>query len=113
MKLEVIELTKNYGKKEVLKDINFTFEEGKIYALLGHNGAGKTTFFNCLNKDISIDSGRFYLDDYFGRNKLESKDIGYVLSTPVVPEFLTGREFIHFFMDIHKEIDFEGIQILF
>lgn len=113
MKLEVIELTKNYGKKEVLKDVNFTFEEGKIYALLGRNGAGKTTFFNSLNKDIPIDSGRFYLDDEFGHNKLNPKDIGYVLSTPVVPEFLTGREFIQFFMDIHKEIEFESIDTYF
>ena len=113
MKLEVIELTKNYGKKEVLKDVNFTFEEGKIYALLGRNGAGKTTFFNSLNKDIPIDSGRFYLDNVFGHNKLNPKDIGYVLSTPVVPEFLTGREFIQFFMDIHKEIEFESIDTYF
>ena len=35
-------LYKKYDKKEVLKGIDFTFEEGKIYALLGRNGAGKT-----------------------------------------------------------------------
>ena len=113
MKLEVVELTKNYGKKEVLKDVNFTFEDGKIYALLGRNGAGKTTFFNSLNKDIPIDSGRFYLDDEFGHNKLNPKDIGYVLSTPVVPEFLTGREFIQFFIDIHKDVELKDIDTYF
>ncbi len=103
MKLEIIELNKSYGEKEVLKNINFTFEEGKIYGLLGRNGAGKTTFFNSINKDIDIESGRFYLDNEYGRNKLETKDIGYVLSTPVVPEFLTGREFLQFFIDINKD----------
>ena len=103
MKLEIIELTKKYGDKEVLKDISFTFEEGKIYGLLGRNGAGKTTFFNALNKDISINEGRFYLDDEFGRNKLQTSDIGYVLSTPIVPEFLTGREFLKFYLDINKD----------
>lgn len=103
MKLEIIELSKSYGDKEVLKNINFTFEQGKIYGLLGRNGAGKTTFFNALNKDISIDEGRFYLDDEFGRNKLQTSDIGYVLSTPIVPEFLTGREFLKFFLDINKD----------
>ena len=103
MKLEVIDLVKSYGKKEVLKNVNFTFEQGKIYGLLGRNGAGKTTFFNALNEDISIDSGRFYLEDEYGKNKLRTSDLGYVVSTPVVPEFLTGREFLQFYLDINKD----------
>ena len=102
MKLEIKNLKKNFEKKEVLKDINFEFEEGKIYGLLGRNGAGKTTLFNCLNEDLDIDSGEFYLADKEKR-KIESNDIGYVLSTPVVPEFLTGREFLKFFIDINKD----------
>ncbi len=115
MKLEVNNLEKNYGKKEVLKDISFTFEEGKIYGLLGRNGAGKTTFFNALNNDIPIDQGSFYLEDEYGKRKLETKDIGYVVSTPVVPEFLTGREFLKFYLDINKEKikDLKGIDEYF
>ena len=103
MKLEIRNLKKKYGKREVLKDINYTFEEGKIYGLLGRNGAGKTTFFNALNDDISIDSGKFILEDEFGKNKLKTSDIGYVVSTPIVPEFLTGREFLQFYLDINKD----------
>ena len=99
MKLEIKNLNKSYGKKEVLKNINFTFEEGKIYGLLGRNGAGKTTFFNALNEDIKIDSGECFLDN----KKLETSDIGYVVSTPQVPEFLTGREFLQFYLDINKD----------
>lgn len=99
MKLEVKRLTKNYGKKEVLKDINFTFEEGKIYGLIGRNGSGKTTFFNCLNKDVEINQGQFYLDN----ETLNPEDIGYVTATPIVPEFLTGREFLKFYLDINEE----------
>ena len=49
MKLVVENLSKNYGKKVVLQNINFTFEEGKIYGLIGRNGVGKTNFFNALN----------------------------------------------------------------
>ena len=99
MKLEIKNLNKSYGKKEVLKNINFTFEEGKIYGLLGRNGAGKSTFFNALNEDIKIDSGECFLDN----KKLETSDIGYVVSTPQVPEFLTGREFLQFYLDINKD----------
>ncbi|MCI8460882.1 MAG: ABC transporter ATP-binding protein, partial [Bacilli bacterium] len=38
MKLKISNLSKSYDDKEVLKDINFTFEKGKIYGLLGRNG---------------------------------------------------------------------------
>ena len=102
MKLVVKNLKKNFGKKEVLKDIHFEFEKGKIYGLLGRNGAGKTTFFNCLNEDIEVDAGEFYIEDNDQKRKMEAEDIGYVLSTPNVPEFLTAREFLKFFIDINK-----------
>ena len=103
MKLVIENLVKSFEKKEVLKGINFTFEEGKIYGLLGRNGAGKTTLFNCLNEDIDINAGNFYLENEKEKKKITANDIGYVLSTPVVPEFLTGREFIKFFIEINKE----------
>ena len=63
MKFTIEHLEKHFDKKEVLKDINFTFEEGKIYGLLGRNGAGKTTLFNCINRDIKADGGTFYLEE--------------------------------------------------
>lgn len=103
MKLEISNLSKSYGEKAVLKDINFTFESGKIYALIGRNGAGKTTFFNSLNDDIVVDSGSFKLSDPDISSDLKSSDIGYVISTPVVPEFLTAREFLEFFIEINKD----------
>lgn len=103
MKLVIKNLHKNYETKEVLKGINFEFEKGKIYALLGRNGAGKTTLFNCINEDIPIDKGEFYLESN-SIKKIEPEDIGYVLSTPNVPEFLTGREFLKFFLEINNEI---------
>ena len=103
MKLKIEHLQKRFDTKEVLKDVTFTFEPGKIYGLLGRNGAGKTTLFNCLNQDISVDGGRFYLEDEMGEHVLRLEDIGYVLSTPQVPEFLTAREFLKFFIEINKE----------
>lgn len=65
---------------------------------------GKTTFFNCLNEDIKIDEGNFLVeDDNENKRKLNITDIGYVVSTPNVPEFLTGREFLKFFLEINEK----------
>ena len=102
MKLVITDLKKSFDKKEVLRGASFTFEQGRIYGLLGRNGAGKTTFFNCLNEDLRADGGSFRLEDENGQRPLTCDDIGYVLSTPVVPEFLTAREFLRFFLDINK-----------
>lgn len=103
MKFIMEHLSKHFEKKEVLRDISFSFESGKIYGLLGRNGAGKTTLFNCLNRDMKADGGSFCLEEGGQRRALAPEDIGYVLSAPTVPEFLTGREFLKFFMDIHED----------
>lgn len=60
MKFIIEHLSKRFEKREVLRDISFTFESGKIYGLLGRNGAGKTTLFNCVNRDLKADSGAFF-----------------------------------------------------
>ena len=104
MILELNNIDKSFGEKEVLKGVSFTAEGGKAFGLLGRNGAGKTTLFNCLNRDLKADSGNFYIEDENGvRREVSAEDIGYVLSTPTVPEFLTGREFLKFFMDINEK----------
>ena len=103
MEFVISHLAKNYGKHQVLIDVDYAFEEGKIYGLLGRNGAGKTTLFNCLNSDCEFDCGRFYFKDGDKEEKVGSDDIGYVLSTPTVPDFLTGREFLKFYIDIHSD----------
>lgn len=102
--IQIKNITKRYKDVTALDDISFSFEFGRIYGFLGRNGAGKTTLFNCLNRDLKADSGNFYIEDENGvRREVSAEDIGYVLSTPTVPEFLTGREFLKFFMDINEK----------
>lgn len=103
MKLKLENIQKSFDNKEVLKDITFEFEKGKIYALLGRNGAGKTTLFNILADEIREDSGSVSLVEETGLRSLEIEDLSYVYSSPVLPDFLTGYEFIRFFMDINKD----------
>ena len=45
--IEINNLRKNYGVKEVLKGLDLSLKNGQVYTLLGKNGAGKTTFSCC------------------------------------------------------------------
>lgn len=103
MELVLENITKSFGEKQVLKQAAFTFEKGKIYGLLGRNGAGKTTLFNCLSGESPADTGRAYLRREGNETPLSEEEIGYVFATPILPEFLTGYEFLKFFMDINRD----------
>ncbi|MCI7061137.1 MAG: ABC transporter ATP-binding protein [Lachnospiraceae bacterium] len=103
MNLIVDKIEKSFVEKEVLKGASFSFEKGKIYGLLGRNGAGKTTLFNCISHEIDFENGSVYLEDNGETRPVDFDMLGYAFSTPVLPEFLTGYEFIKFFIDIHKE----------
>lgn len=102
MKLIVENLEKDFKGKKVLKNASFEFEKGKIYGLLGRNGAGKTTLFNCISKDIPFESGRIQLHEDNQDVDYKETDIGLVHATPNVPDFMTGYEFIKFFIDMNQ-----------
>lgn len=103
MKLLLEHIQKSFGTKQVLKDATFTFEKGKIYGLLGRNGAGKTTLFNCLSGEQSPEQGTVQLEISGNFAPLTDEQVGYVFATPILPEFLTGYEFLKFFIDINQD----------
>lgn len=102
MELVVENLNKSFGDKHVLTGADLVFEQGKIYGLLGRNGAGKTTLFNCLSGEIQADRGGFKLVQGNTCRELQPEDVGYVYSLPILPEFLTGYEFIRFYIDVNQ-----------
>jgi ABC-2 type transport system ATP-binding protein len=103
MRLIADKITKRFNEKQVLKEASFAFEKGKIYGLLGRNGAGKTTLFNCLSGELAMDGGKVLLEDGGVSVEAKEEDIGYVYSLPLLPEFLTGYEFIKFFMEVNED----------
>ena len=62
VKIEVTNLKKNFGKLEVLKDINATITEGEVVCVIGPSGSGKSTFLRCLNRLENITSGTVIVD---------------------------------------------------
>lgn len=103
MELILDNIEKKFDEKEVLNGVSYTFEKGRIYGLLGRNGAGKTTLFNCISREIEYESGSVVLKENGQDITMDYDKIGYAFSTPVLPEFLTGYEFIKFFLDINQK----------
>ncbi len=102
MTLHIADIHKSFDTQEVLRGATYSFVRGKIYGLLGRNGSGKTTLFNCIAEDLPYEKGTVTLEQDGVQLPAATDDIGYVLSTPVVPEFLTAREFLKFFIDINQ-----------
>lgn len=114
MKLVVENFSKNYGDNVIFENVNMEFEVGKIYGLLGRNGSGKTTLFNCLDSLIKFDKGNFYIENDNGDiESLDCHNLGLVLTDPMLPEFLTGYEFIKTFMEINKIAELDKIEEYF
>ncbi|MBO5364456.1 MAG: amino acid ABC transporter ATP-binding protein [Clostridia bacterium] len=60
--LEIRNLTKSFGRTEVLKGVSFSMEEGEVVSVIGSSGSGKTTLLRCVNFLERADSGQVYLD---------------------------------------------------
>jgi len=63
MKFEIKHIKKSFGDNQVLKDISFEIEQGKIYVLMGANGSGKTTLFNILTGFQKPENGKVLFND--------------------------------------------------
>lgn len=104
MKLILEDIHKSFSEHQVLKGCSYEFEKGKIYGLLGRNGSGKTTLFNILYQELEADKGKFYIQEEGGiKRRLTLDDIGMVFTDSHLPDFLTGKEFVQFFLDIHGD----------
>ncbi|MBF1272858.1 ABC transporter ATP-binding protein [Oribacterium sinus] len=99
--LEIKGLKKRFKAKEVLKNLNFSINEGEIVCLLGNNGAGKTTLINCILRMIQADSGSILLDgrDIFTyKNKEYFSKVNALLESSMnVYDYLTGWQNIEYF----------------
>ncbi|MFO7523819.1 MAG: ABC transporter ATP-binding protein [Ignavibacteriaceae bacterium] len=101
--IQVKQIEKKFGRFEVLRGISFNVEPGKITAIVGPNGSGKTTIIKSIlglvrpdNGEILIDN-KSILDDFLYR-----KNIGYMPQSASFPENLTVREVIKMICDLRS-----------
>lgn len=110
MRVQFQGIEKHFDEKEVLRGATLTLETGKIYGLLGRNGAGKTTLFRVLAGEIAANAGEMTITEDGVTRPLVPEDVGLVQSQPVLPSFLTGREFLRFLCDVEKkDVDLDAL----
>ncbi len=91
--LETQDLTKVYGKKEAVKDINLHITEGQIYGLIGRNGAGKTTIMRMISGLSSPTSGSNSLFGKTGYQKGKMlRNVGVLIEAPGIYPRLSAYE---------------------
>ena len=122
--IEVKNLKKNYGDREILKDISFSIEKGEIISIIGESGAGKSTLMRCINGLEGINSGsiKFYDIDITKlkekeRNSIKKQmayvfqdlniiDNMYVIENVLIP-FLNRKNFIQVLLNRFSRAEYE------
>ncbi|MEN8435813.1 ABC transporter ATP-binding protein [Clostridium septicum] len=92
--LEVNNLRKKLGKREIIKGVTFSVEEGEIFGFLGPNGAGKTTTIRMLVGLIKPDSGVISICGHdIQKEPIKAlEQVGAVVENPELYKYLSGRE---------------------
>ena len=111
--IKITNVTKSYGKKKVLENLNCTIKTGSIYGLVGANGAGKSTLLRIINDVFSKDSGSIEID-----GKILTGDADLKQKLVFVPDDLfffngyTLMDMALFYKDMYKNFDIEYVKEL-
>ena len=100
--LKIEHLTKRYGEKNAVKDLNLHICPGEIYGFIGHNGAGKTTTLKAVVGILQFDEGEILIDGMSIKSAPLAckKVLAYIPDNPDLYEYMTGIKYLNFIGDI-------------
>ena len=101
--LKIEKLTKMYGNKAAIKDLDLHIAPGEIYGFIGHNGAGKTTTLKCVAGILKFDGGNVTV---CGRSIVDEpleckKRMAYIPDNPDLYDFMSGIKILNFIADVY------------
>ena len=100
--LKINHLTKTYGEKKAVDDLNLQIHPGEIYGFIGHNGAGKTTTLKSVVGILQFDQGEILIDGKsIQTDPLACKrEIAYIPDNPDLYDYMTGIKYLNFIADV-------------
>src|SRR3954462_5546361 len=98
--IKVEQVSKSFGKKTVLNDVNLKIEKGQLFGLIGPSGAGKTTLVKMIVGMDKADTGSIYVLDKKMPNLGLLQEIGYMAQADALYGELTGEENLKFFASL-------------
>src|SRR5688572_33185328 len=96
-------VTRTYGSRVAVDRLNLHVDRGELFALLGHNAAGKTTTIKMLVCLLRPSSGAIYVGSYnvVDNPREVSRLFGYVSDLPLLYHTLAGRDFLRLVADMY------------
>ncbi len=100
--IEVCNISKNFGKKQAVKNLSFTAQTGEVLGFLGPNGAGKSTTLNIITGYLSASEGTAKIDgiDILEHPTEAKKHIGFLPEIPPLYPEMTVAEYLRFVYDL-------------
>lgn len=105
--LKLVNVSKNFRNNVIIKDVNYSFEEGKIYLIRGKNGVGKTVLLKILCGLMKPTTGKVEYNDNDINNQV--LNYGVIIETPVFWKDKTGYETLEFLASIRNKIEKKDI----
>jgi ABC-2 type transport system ATP-binding protein len=99
--IEISGVTKSYGSKRAVNDLNLEVRAGELFGFLGPNGAGKTTTIKMVCGLLKPSSGTVKIGGHIAGSREARQLLAYVPDQPFLYEKLTGREFLKFVVDMY------------
>ena len=99
-------VSKNYGKKEALKNINLEIPKGRIIGLLGPNGSGKSTMIKLINGLLTPNEGEILIKG-IKPSKESKKIVSYLPERTYLNDWMKVKDIIEFFKDFYADFDEE------
>ena len=110
--IKVTDLSLTIKSTDILKNINISFEKGKIHGLIGRNGSGKTMLMKCICGFIRPSEGEIIVDEKRIRKDCDFPDsVGIIIETPGFIPYYSGYKNLKLLADLNKKIDKEQIKI--
>ena len=102
--LKIEHLTKTYGEKKAVDDLNLHIAPGEIYGFIGHNGAGKTTTLRSVVGIAQFDRGEILINGKSVKTEPLAckREIAYIPDNPDLYDYMTGIKYLNFIADVFR-----------